>query len=309
MQLAEKQEQKQTVFDVETQQIYYSTGSGLIPILSPSDYYPLTHLQKNNMLSISELLNSENNGILQENNGIATVILQQPEQKTDGQLTENSQTNDGNFTRNLRKLNSSLTEKRAAEIIQEHNLKLFSQNFVGKIKELSETIENTAIAILYNTTKQPTIDKTRLEFRKASELAAKNKDIELEKVLRILEARLAAQNKIAKMNQTITKKANSKRTKILVLVCIIVTVGILALGRQIYIGLAGASAPHSTGTEITKIYTQPEILEIIDLYEAQNNVKIWEFRRQLIITDFQNIELTESQAVQIIDNRVKELKK
>jgi len=287
--IAEKLTGNQAILNPETGEIYLSTGEGVIPLLSKNEYYPLTHFNQKNMLSVSDLLNSENNGILREINGLTTDNLQEEQQKINGQSTEIAQTIYRKNTKDLRKLDRSLTELRAKEIIENYNLKLFSHNFTGTIKNLSEQIENLTIAILYNSNKKKTIEKTRIAFSKAADLAAKNKDIELEKIHATLTARRAGQLKIEKMNKTINKKANSKRMKILVLISILILAAIFAIIKQITIA-------YSTTPEIENtILTEEIILNKISDFEQTNQTKVYAWRKKKIINELKGTELSQKQ--------------
>ncbi len=285
--LAEKISGKESLLNPETGEIFLSTGEGLFPLLSENEFYPLTHFQQKNMLTATELLKSENNGILRENNGLSTVVLQKKEQKSNGQSTENQREIYGKITDNLRKLDSRLTEKRANEIIEKYNLQLFSQNFSGKIFDISEKIEKNSIAILFNTRKQSTIEKTRKDFRKAKELAAKAKDIELEQILKKLQARRAGQLKVQKMNDTIQKKEKKKKTKIIAFVSIIFFAAIFAIIRQIAIAY-----PAGKDKDKNIVVTEEIINNKIDEYEKINNTKVYSWRHKKIIKNLSGTELS-----------------
>jgi len=287
--LAEKVTGKQSVFDPNTGEIFSTTGQGLIPLLSDNEYYPLTHLNEKNMLSVSELLKPENNGILREINGLPTDVSQTKAQKSNGQSTEKQQTNNGNLTAILRKLDRSLTEKRVNETIEKYNLKLFSQNFTGDILELSKQIESYAIVILSNTNKKPTINKTRLDFRKAKELAAKNKDIELEKILEKLQLRRTGQLGIVKMHGTVNKKANKERAKTIVFISIIFIAAIFAIIKQI-------ATSYSTDTPtVKKTFLTEEIIKSkISDYSIEHNIKVYSWRTNKIISELKGTELSET---------------
>ena len=301
--LAEKLSDKETIFDPETLQIYYSTSNGLTPILSENEYYPFSHFQEKNMFSVSELKNLDNYEFLRKNNELSTVNLQKTERKNNGQSTENPQESNGKFSRNLRNLDKTLTEKRADEIINNNNLTLYSHFYKGKIKELTEQIENYTIVILFNTNKKATIDKTKIEFREAAKYAAKNKDIELDQILSKLKARREGQLKISKMNETVNRRADRHRFKIIAVVGLILFVAVFAIGKQILHSLSSTTPLENniSNIETKKIFSEDEINDLINIFCNTKDTLLTDWRVNFIVNNFPSEPLTKSEAFQQIN--------
>lgn len=310
MRIASLIKDKETVFDIESKQIYYSTAMGFVPLLFQNQHHPLNHFSEKNMLTITELLKLDNYSFLQENNGIPTVSLQNFQQETISTSTEIVQPDNGKTTDNLQKLNKPLTEL-STEInfkipkllktelqriftLKDYDFKIFSDKYTGTIQALSEQIEAYTFSSLY-TTKKATIQNIEKDFETAKKHAYKGNVSELRKIKENTKNRRIKQTNNDKMNHTLNKKANSKKVKLTIVLSLITIFAILALIKQITTAIVSPSTP-SHNVE-TKIYTQPEVKELINFYCQTKDTSLTQWRHTYILEQFPDEKLNQTEAI------------
>ncbi len=182
-----------------------------------------------------------------------------------------------------------------------YNLKDFSNLLDGFHKETAKDIYKLTIEILNNTHKKKVIEKTLMLYEKARKHAENQQPTDLNSLINIKNQLQGTRNKQKAIKKSVEKykRKKAKRTTFFMFITALTVFFLVFFAIK-----KTPEPPKNTQTVQTITLTEKSILKAINDYEKQNNVKVYQWRRNKIVDFLQGKQMSGQEFNKLLDSLI-----